>query len=108
MTEVIPGLVSGVIWSAILVPCLGAIVAVVAALVPARARVRSTAAGTTRARDVAPIPETVRLSRDRAVARGAGVLRVRAGSRCANRTGKAPRAGASPPGGGLLLADSRA
>jgi hypothetical protein len=108
MTEVIHGLVSGVLWSAILGPCLVALVAVVAALVPARARGRSQAAGTTRARDVSPIPETVRLRQDRAVASGAGVLRVRAESRCANRTGEAPRAGASPPGGGLLLADSRA
>jgi hypothetical protein len=52
MTEVIDGLVSGVIWSAILVPSLVAIVAVAAAMVPARARVRSKSAGTTLALDV--------------------------------------------------------
>ena len=97
MSELIHGLASGVIWSAILVPCLVAIVAVVAAMVPARAGVRSKAAGTTRALDVSPTPETVRLCRDRAVAIGAGVLRVRSGSRCANRSGEASRAGDSPP-----------
>jgi hypothetical protein len=49
MTEVIHGLVSGLIWSAILGTCLIAFAAVLTAMVPARARVRSDAAGTTRA-----------------------------------------------------------
>jgi hypothetical protein len=102
MTEVVAGLVSGVIWSAILALCLGAVVAVVAAMVSVRARVRSKAAGTTPALDVSPIAETERLRRDRAVASGAGVLHVRAGSGCANRRGEAPRAVASPPGGDLI------
>ena len=47
MTEVIHGLISGLIWSAILGPCLIAIAAVITAAVPARAKVRHTAAGTT-------------------------------------------------------------
>jgi hypothetical protein len=108
MCEVIDGLVSGVIWSAILAPCLVAIVAVVAATVPARARMRSKAEGTTSALGISPISETVRRRRDSAVARGAAVRRVPAGSRRANRTGEAPSAVASPSRGSLLLADSRA
>ena len=47
MTEVIHGLVSGLIWSAILGTYLIAFAAVLTATVPARARVRSNAAGTT-------------------------------------------------------------
>ena len=108
MIEVIHGLVSGLIWSAILGSGLIAIAAVITATVPARARGRSETAGTTHALGESPIPETVRLGRDRAVANGAGVPRVRAGSRCVYRTGEGPRARASPPGGDLLLADSRA
>jgi hypothetical protein len=41
------------------VPCLVASVAAVAAMVPARARARSTDAGTTPALDVSPVPATV-------------------------------------------------
>ena len=63
MIEVIHGLVSGLMWSAILGTCLIAIAAVVTATVPARARVRSTAAETTRDRDASPIPATVRKGR---------------------------------------------
>ncbi len=39
MTEVIHGLISGLIWSAILGSCLIAIAAVITAAVPARAKV---------------------------------------------------------------------
>jgi hypothetical protein len=63
VTEVIDGLASGAIWSAILVPCLVATVAVVAAMVPASARARSTAAGTIPALDVSPTPAMVRPNR---------------------------------------------
>src|SRR5271166_4640891 len=42
MTEVIHGLISGLIWSAILGSCLIAIAAVITAAVPARAKVRDT------------------------------------------------------------------
>jgi hypothetical protein len=50
MTEVIHGLISGLIWSAILGSCLIAIAAVITTAVPARAKVRHTAAGTTHLR----------------------------------------------------------
>jgi len=105
---IIHGLVSGLIWSAILGSCLIAIAAVITVTVPARPRARSETAGTTHALGEPRIPETVRLGRDRAVANGAGVSRVRAGSRRVYRTGEAPRARTSLPGGDLLLADSRA
>jgi hypothetical protein len=55
MTEVIPGSVSGLIWSAILAPYLIAIAALIAATMPARARVRSTSAAATRDLDRSPI-----------------------------------------------------
>jgi hypothetical protein len=55
MTEVIHGSVSGQIWSAIFVPYLIAIAAVIAATMPARARVRSTSAATTRGLGLSPI-----------------------------------------------------
>ena len=42
MTEVTHGLISGLIWSAILGSCLIAIAAVITAAVPARAKVRDT------------------------------------------------------------------
>jgi hypothetical protein len=65
MTEVIiHGLVSGLIWSAILGSCLIAIAAVITATVPARPRARSETAGTTHALDESPIPETVCLGRN--------------------------------------------
>jgi hypothetical protein len=63
MTDVIHGLVSGLIWSAILGTCLIAIAAVVTATVPARRMMRSTAVGMTRASDSSPIPEKARLGR---------------------------------------------
>jgi hypothetical protein len=51
MTEVIHGLVSGLIWAAILGSCVIAIAAVIVVTAPADERARDTAAGTTRAFD---------------------------------------------------------
>jgi hypothetical protein len=63
MTEVIHGLVSGLMWSAILGTCLIAVAAVVTATLPASGRVRNTAAETNRARDASPNPVTLRMGR---------------------------------------------
>ena len=82
MTEVIHGLISGLIWSAILGSCLIAIAAVITVAVPARAKVRHTAAGTTHPRTALPIAERARLGRAGAVASDSGVPRVCADSRC--------------------------
>ena len=61
MTEVIHGMVSGLIWSAILGTCLIAIAAAITATVPTTARVRRMAAGTTHALGESPICVKVRL-----------------------------------------------
>jgi hypothetical protein len=60
MTELIHGLVSGLIWSAILGSCLIAIAAVITATASVSGRVSDTAAGTARAVDESPIPLTPR------------------------------------------------
>jgi hypothetical protein len=60
MTELIHGLVSGLIWSAILGSCLIAIAAVITATASVGGRVSDTAAGTARAVDESPIPQTPR------------------------------------------------
>jgi hypothetical protein len=60
MTDVIHGLVSGLIWAAILGSCLIAIAAVVTAMRSWNERVGKTAAGTTRVFDNSPITETTR------------------------------------------------
>ena len=73
MTEVIHGLISGLIWSAILGSCLIAIATVITAAVPARAKVRHTAAGTTHTLAALPLAERARLGRAGAVASHSGV-----------------------------------
>ena len=87
---IIHGLVSGLIWSAILGSCLIAIAAVITVTVPARPRARSETAGTTHALGESRIPETVPPgpgpgSRERRGSfprsRGAGVCAARAGRR---------------------------
>ena len=55
MTEIIHGLVSGLIWSAILGSCLIAVAAVITAMGTANERVRSEAARTTRSFKISPI-----------------------------------------------------
>ena len=60
MTELIHGLVSGLIWSVILGTCMITIAAVITAMVPERAIVRSTTVETTRGGDGSPIPAKVR------------------------------------------------
>jgi hypothetical protein len=60
MTELIHGLVSGVIWSAILGSCLMAIAMVITATASVSGRVSDTAAGTARAVDESPILQTPR------------------------------------------------
>ena len=55
MTEIIHGLVSGLIWSAILGSCLIAFATVITAMGTANERVRSEAAGTTRSFKIPPI-----------------------------------------------------
>ena len=60
MTEVIHGLVSALIWAAILGSCLITIAAVVTAMPSWNERAGKSAAGTTRAFDNSPITETAR------------------------------------------------
>jgi hypothetical protein len=62
MTEMIHGLVSGLIWAGILGSCLCliAIAAVITATVRESGTVTDTAARTTRARDRSPIPKLAR------------------------------------------------
>jgi hypothetical protein len=59
----VSGLVSGLIWSAILGTCMITIAAVITAMVPETALVQSNIAETTRGRDGSPIPATVRMGR---------------------------------------------
>jgi hypothetical protein len=63
MTSVIQGLVSGLIWSAILGTCMIVLATVLTATVPVKAMMRSKAAEVTRALDVSPNSETTRLGR---------------------------------------------
>jgi hypothetical protein len=63
MAEVIHGLVSGLIWSAILGTCLIAIAAVLTATVPVSERVRSTEQESTRDREASPVPTAARFGR---------------------------------------------
>jgi hypothetical protein len=60
MTELIQGLVSGLIWSAILGSCLIAIAAVITATASVGGRISDTAPGTVRDDDESPIPQMPR------------------------------------------------
>jgi len=63
MTEMIHGLVSGLIWAAVLGSFLLSIAAVITAIAPSGERMRDMAAGTTRALELSSIRVTERRTR---------------------------------------------
>jgi hypothetical protein len=82
MTAIIHGLISGIIWSAILGSCMIAIAAVVTAVGTSNERVRSEAAGTTRSFEISQSRRsavTPTLAVRRPAARSASVVASRIG-----------------------------